>query len=109
MENPEQLHTACEKFLGKSEHEIIHDILHYLEGHLRAILGTLTAEEAYTDRDQFVSLVREVATPDVARMGIEILSFTIQDVYDNVGYLSSLAKTQAAAVKRDAEIGVAQV
>ena len=51
--------------------------------------------------------VREVASPDVGRMGIEILSFTIKDVYDNVLYLSSLGKAQTANVKRDAEIGVA--
>ena len=53
--------------------------------------------------------VREIATPDVGKMGIEILSFTIKDVYDNVDYLASLGKSQTAAVKRDAEIGVAQV
>ena len=35
-------------------------------------------EEVYKDRDQFASLVREVAAPDVGRMGIEILSFTIK-------------------------------
>ena len=52
--------------------------------------GTLTVEEVYKDRDQFASLVREVAAPDVGRMGIEILSFTIKDVYDNVTYLASL-------------------
>jgi len=75
---------------------------------LRAILGTLTVEEVYKDRDQFAGLVREIASPDVGRMGIEILSFTIKDVYDNVEYLASLGKTQTAAVKRDAEIGVAQ-
>ena len=46
----------------------------------------------YKDRDQFASLVREVAAPDVGRMGIEILSFTIKDVYDNVTYLASLGK-----------------
>ena len=33
----------------------------------------------------------------------------MQDVYDNVTYLQSLGKAQTAAVKRDAEIGVAQV
>ena len=31
-----------------------------------------------------------------------------QDVYDRVEYLASLGKTQTAAVKRDADIGVAQ-
>merc|ERR1712112_402765 len=108
MKNPELLHTASEQFLGKKEHEIKSTVLQTLEGHLRAILGTLTVEEVYKDRDQFASLVREVAAPDVGRMGIEILSFTIKDVYDNVTSLQSLGKAQTAAVKRDAEIGVAQ-
>merc|ERR1719193_2912718 len=108
MKNPDLLHTASEQFLGKKEHEIKSTVLQTLEGHLRAILGTLTVEEVYKDRDQFASLVREVAAPDVGRMGIEILSFTIKDVYDNVTYLQSLGKAQTAAVKRDAEIGVAQ-
>merc|ERR1719264_2395749 len=108
MKNPELLHTASEQFLGKKEHEIKSTVLQTLEGHLRAILGTLTVEEVYKDRDQFASLVREVASPDVGRMGIEVLSFTIKDVYDTVTYLASLGKAQTAAVKRDAEIGVAQ-
>merc|ERR1719499_2739122 len=108
MKNPELLGIAAEQFLGKKEDEITDTILQTLEGHLRAILGTLTVEEVYKDRDQFANLVREIAAPDVGRMGIEILSFTIKDVYDNVDYLASLGKTQTAVVKRDAEIGVAQ-
>lgn len=70
--------------------------------------GTLTVEEVYKDRDQFAALVREVAAPDVGRMGIEILSFTIKDVYDDVQYLASLGKAQTASVKRDADTGVAE-
>lgn len=49
-----------------------------------------------------------MASPDVGRMGIEILSFTIKDIEDQVGYLDSLGKTQTAAVKREADIGVAE-
>merc|ERR1712042_34473 len=108
MKDKQFLGIAAEQFLGKREEEITDTILQTLEGHLRAILGTLTVEEVYKDRDQFANLVREIAAPDVGRMGIEILSFTIKDVYDNVDYLASLGKTQTAVVKRDAEIGVAQ-
>jgi len=108
MTAKELLTTASEQFLGKEESEIEMTILQTLEGHLRAILGTLSVEEVYRDRDQFASLVREVAAPDVGRMGIEILSFTIKDVFDTVEYLSSLGKAQTANVKRDAAVGVAQ-
>ena len=68
----------------------------------------MTVEAIYQDREQFAVLVREVAAPDVGRMGLEIVSFTIKDVFDNVEYLSSLGKAQTAVVKRDADIGVAE-
>lgn len=108
MRQPDILKTACEQFLGKSVDHIQRVILQTLEGHLRAILGTLSVEAIYQDRDQFAQLVREVASPDVGKMGIEILSFTIKDIYDNVEYLSSLGRAQTANVKRDADIGVAE-
>merc|ERR1719427_2240754 len=108
MKEDKLLEIAAEQFLGKKEDEITDTILQTLEGHLRAILGTLTVEEVYKDRDQFANLVRDIAKPDVMKMGIEILSFTIKDVYDNVEYLASLGKTQTAAVKRDAGIREAE-
>ena len=70
--------------------------------------GTLSVEQIYQDRESFASLVREVAAPDVGRMGIEILSFVIKDVVDNVDYLSSIGRAQSAIVKKDAAIGVAE-
>ncbi|KHN78341.1 Flotillin-2 [Toxocara canis] len=102
------LETACEQFLGKSTEHIAEVILQTLEGHLRAILGTMTVEAVYQDRDRFAQLVREVAAPDLGRMGMEILSFTIKDVVDSVDYLESLGKAQIAAVKKDAQVGVAE-
>jgi len=108
MKDDKFLDEAAEQFLGMSEYDIRAAILQTIEGHLRAILGTLTVEEVFQDRDVFAKAVREQAAPDVAKMGIEILSFTIKDVYDNVKYLDSLGKAQTSSVKRDADIGVAQ-
>ncbi|XP_067648734.1 flotillin-2-like [Haliotis asinina] len=108
IREPDILKNACEQFLGKDPREIQSVILQTMEGHLRAILGTLSVEAIYQDRDQFAQLVREVASPDVGKMGIEVLSFTIKDIFDNVEYLSSLGRAQTANVKRDADIGVAE-
>merc|ERR550525_43493 len=57
MKEEKFLEIAAEQFLGKKEDEITETILQTLEGHLRAILGTLTVEEVYKDRDQFANLV----------------------------------------------------
>ena len=108
MTDKELLKTACEQFLGKRPHDIERVVLQTLEGHLRAILGTLTVEEIYKDREAFALRVREIASPDVGHMGIEILSFTIKDIKDKVNYLNALGRTQIATVKKNADVGVAE-
>jgi len=100
--------TAVEQFLNKSTSEISSVAQQTLEGHLRAILGTLTVEEIYRNRDAFAQRVQDVAATDLANMGLAIISFTIRDVRDTQGYLDALGKKRIAEVKRDATIGEAE-
>jgi flotillin len=102
------IRTAAEQFLGKSTDEIRNIATQTLEGHLRAILGTMTVEEIYQNRDAFASKVQEVAAGDMANMGLNIISFTIRDIRDGQGYLDALGKPRIAQVKRDAIIAQAE-
>ena len=77
--------TAAEQFLSKGTDEIKNIATQTLEGHLRAILGTMTVEEIYQNRDAFASKVQEVAAGDMANMGLGIVSFTIRDIRDTPG------------------------
>ena len=100
--------TAAEQFLSKSVDDIKNIAMQTLEGHLRAILGTMTVEEIYQNRDAFASKVQEVAAGDMANMGLGIVSFTIRDIRDTQGYLDALGKPRIAQVKRDAIIAQAE-
>ncbi|MEQ8188048.1 MAG: SPFH domain-containing protein [Candidatus Eremiobacterota bacterium] len=100
--------TAVEQFLDKSPSQMIDIAKQTLEGHLRAIIGDLSVEEINSDRDSFANRVQEVSATDLANMGMKVVSFTIQDIRDNVGYLVNLGKPQVAKVKRDASIAEAQ-
>ncbi|HET7624937.1 MAG TPA: SPFH domain-containing protein [Verrucomicrobiae bacterium] len=100
--------TAAEQFLSKTTDEIKNVAMQTLEGHLRAILGTMTVEEIYQNRDAFASKVQEVAAGDMANMGMGIVSFTIRDIRDDQGYLEALGKPRIAQVKRDAQIAQAE-
>ena len=104
----EEIATAAEQFLGKSREELENEAREVLEGHLRSILGSMTVEEIYQNRDKFSQSVQEVASVDLAKMGLIIVSFTIKDVRDKNGYLDSLGKPRIAQVKRDAEIAEAE-
>ena len=77
--------TAAEQFLSKGTEDIKNIAMQTLEGHLRAILGTMTVEEIYQNRDAFASKVQEVAAGDMANMGLTIVSFTIRDIRDTQG------------------------
>lgn len=100
--------TAAEQFLSKGNEEIKNIAMQTLEGHLRAILGTMTVEEIYQNRDAFAQKVQEVAAGDMANMGLGIVSFTIRDIRDSQGYLDALGKPRIAQVKRDAQIAQAE-
>ncbi|MER2007077.1 MAG: flotillin family protein [Psychrobacillus sp.] len=103
-----EIATAAEQFLGKSKQDRENEAKEVLEGHLRSILGSMTVEEIYKNRDKFSQEVQRVASQDLAKMGLIIVSFTIKDVRDKNGYLDSLGKPRIAQVKRDADIATAE-
>ncbi|ROT70680.1 flotillin-1 [Penaeus vannamei] len=104
----EMLLAACEQFLGKSEAEIQQVALETLEGHQRAIMGSMSVGEIYKDRKKFNQNVFEVASSDLINMGITVLSYTLKDIHDDEGYLDALGMARTAEVKRDARIGEAE-
>ncbi|XP_059483288.1 flotillin-1-like isoform X2 [Neocloeon triangulifer] len=107
-QNEEMLAAACEMFLGKPTSEIQQIALLTLEGHQRAIMGSMTVEEIYKDRKKFSKQVFKVASSDLVNMGIAVVSYTLKDVRDEQGYLTSLGMARTAEVKRDARIGEAE-
>ncbi|CAL8089306.1 unnamed protein product [Orchesella dallaii] len=108
-QNEEMLLNACEQFLGKpSIREIERVALETLEGHQRAIMGSMTVEEIYKDRKKFSKNVYEVASADLMNMGITVISYTLRDIRDDNGYLQALGMARTAEVKRDARIGEAE-
>ncbi len=102
------LRSAAERFLGMRADEIKGVIFQTLEGHLRAILGTLTVEEINADRSAFAQKMTDEAAVDLKKMGVSIDILTIQQISDEQGYLDALGKKRTAEVKRDAVIGEAQ-
>lgn len=103
-----EIATAAEQFLGKAKSDRENEAKEVLEGHLRSILGSMTVEEIYKNRDKFSQEVQRVASQDLAKMGLVIVSFTIKDVRDKNGYLDSLGKPRIAQVRRDADIATAE-
>ncbi len=96
--------TAAEQFLGRAQDDVMKVALQTVEGHLRAILGTLEVEDIYRDREKFAQKVQEFSASDLRNMGLRIVSFTLRDIKDDQGYLDALGKPRLAEVKREAAV-----
>uniref|UniRef100_A0A7S2C230 Cyclic nucleotide-binding domain-containing protein n=1 Tax=Octactis speculum TaxID=3111310 RepID=A0A7S2C230_9STRA len=100
-----QLLVVAQCFLGKTPEEVEDTITNVLEGHQRQILGTLRMEDFHKNPAALQDSVRKTAVPDIERMGLSLVSYTISQVYDTDGYLDSLGKTKFAETRRLADEG----
>lgn len=103
----EDVSTAIPMFLGMSENDIKDKVRKTISGNLRGVIAAMEVEELHADRDKFVSKVQEVISDEMSLMGVQIISMTIQDIYDEVGYFKALSAEKIATVKKDAVIAEA--
>jgi flotillin len=54
--------------------------------------------------ESFPGKVKRGASQELAKMGLIIVAFTIEDVWDKSGYLESLGKPSITQVKREADL-----
>ena len=78
----ERLRLAAENFLNRPTEYIGQVAREVLEGNMREIVGKMNLEEMVSDRQKFAELVKENAEPDLAAMGLDIISFNVQNFVD---------------------------
>ncbi|MBQ7833950.1 MAG: flotillin family protein [Lachnospiraceae bacterium] len=114
---PDKLQLAAENFLNKPTEYIANVAREVLEGNVREIVGKMKLEEMVSDRQKFANLVKENAEPDLAAMGLDIISFNVQnfvdgnEVIENLGIDNIVKIKKAAAIARaesESDIKVAQ-
>lgn len=101
------MHTAVERFLGKSRADIIEVGRETLEGNLRGVLATLTPEQVNQDKEAFAARLTEEGEHDLSSIGLVLDTLKIQNVSDEVGYLDSIGRMRNAEVRRNAQIAEA--
>jgi flotillin len=104
----EGIEHAATQFLSRGREDIVRTAMQAVEGHLRGAIGALSIEDIYRERQRLVAAVRTLAGPDLASMGLDIVSLTIRNVSDKQGYLEALGRPRTAQVKRDAIRGEAE-
>ncbi len=96
------LENSVERFLGRPPEYIQQIAKENLEANLRGVLATLTPEEVNEDRLKFAQTLIDEADDDIKTLGLELDVLKIQNVTDQVGYLTAVGRRRTANVLREA-------
>lgn len=106
--DPDKLRLAAENFLNKNTEYIAGVAREVLEGNVREIVGKMKLEEMVSDRQKFATLVKENAEPDLAAMGLDIISFNVQNFVDGNEVIENLGIDNIVKIKKAAAIARAE-
>jgi flotillin len=102
------LMNAVERFLGRTREDVYHIAKETLEGNLRGVLASLTPEEVNEDKVRFAHTLVEEAEHDMSRMGLVLDTLKVQNVTDEVNYLSSIGRIRGASLNKEQAIAEAE-
>lgn len=105
---PEKLARAAQNFLNQHTQYVAGIAREVLEGNMREIVGRMRLEEMVSDRQKFAELVKENAEPDLAAMGLDIVSFNVQNFADGNGVIDDLGIDNISQIKKKAAIAKAE-
>ena len=100
----DRIKVAAENFLNQDTVYIGSVAREVLEGNMREIVGKMRLEEMVSDRQKFAELVRANADPDLAAMGLDIVSFNVQNFADTNGVIDDLGIDNISQIKKKAAI-----
>ncbi len=103
----QSIRTAAEQFLSKPQEDRENLIRLVMEGHLRGIVGQLTVEDLVKDPENVGGKMLKTVTPDMDKMGLEVISFTIKDVRDKNDYIANMGRPQIVENRKRADIAAA--
>ncbi len=107
-DEPSKLTLAAQNFLNKKTEYIANVAREVLEGNMREIVGKMSLEEMVSDRQKFTELVKENAEPDLAAMGLDIISFNVQNFVDDSSVIENLGVDNIVKIQKNAAISRAE-
>lgn len=100
----EMLTLAAQNFLNVKRETIAEKVNDLLEGNIREIVGQMKLAEMVNDRKAFSEKVQENAVPDLARFGLELVSFNVQNFIDKNDVITNLGIDNVEQIRKDAAI-----
>ena len=102
--SPEMIALAAQNFLNINRETIGNKINDLLEGNVREIVGQMKLTEMVSDRKAFSDKVQANVVPDLAKFGLELVSFNVQNFSDEGGVIDNLGIDNVEQIRKGAAI-----
>ena len=96
--------VASQNFLNVNRDTVAAKINDLLEGNVREIVGQMKLTEMVSDRKAFSDKVQANVVPDLARFGLELVSFNVQNFSDENGVIDNLGIDNVEQIRKNAAI-----
>lgn len=106
-DDKDKLALAAQNFLNVNPDYIGQVAREVLEGNMREIVGQMKLEEMVSDRQKFAEMVKQNAEPDLAGMGLDIVSFNVQNFIDDNKVIENLGVDNIVQISKNAAIAKA--
>ena len=100
----EMIELAAQNFLNIDRETIASKINDLLEGNIREIVGQMKLTEMVSDRKAFSEKVQANVVPDLAKFGLELVSFNVQNFSDEGGVIDNLGIDNVEQIRKNAAI-----
>lgn len=102
--DPEMIALAAQNFLNVNRETIASKINDLLEGNIREIVGQMRLTEMVSDRKAFSEKVQANVVPDLAKFGLDLVSFNVQNFVDDNNVIDNLGIDNVEQIRKNAAI-----
>ena len=102
--DPEMIALAAQNFLNVNRDTIAAKINDLLEGNIREIVGQMKLTEMVSDRKSFSEKVQVNVVPDLAKLGLELVTFNVQNFVDDNSVIDNLGIDNVEQIRKSAAI-----
>ena len=103
-DNHDLMARAAKNFLNQKTDAIALKAQQVLEGNVREIIGQMKLTDLVSDRQAFAEKVMENVGPDMNKLGLEVVSFNVQNFSDENGVINDLGIDNVEQIKKNALI-----
>lgn len=102
----EVMQNAAERLLGlqpEDKQNLITDVVY---GQMRLVIADMTIEELNSDRDKFLSKVRDNIDTELRKFGLYLMNINMSDIRDAANYIVNLGKEAESKAQNEAQANI---